>query len=358
MSIAALSLLLLQTPAQAERPYALMVGDPAPALKVKEWVQGEPVAGFEPGMVYVVEFWATWCGPCRVAIPHINELSHTYAGRARFVGVSVWEHLDRGPYKVPEFVEEMGDKLTYTVGADRVADADPAVMADTWMTAAGQSGIPTAFIVDTQGRVAWIGHPMRMDGPLADVVAGKWDIEAAAREHATAMIVKGLSNQLRREVTKAKKDKDWDAAIAAIDTAVKEHPVIEPTFCIERYFLLLDAGRGNEAAVYGMRIVDDLQKDSASYLNTLAWSIIDPHAARADGDLKLALHAAERAAELAAEDPNVLDTLGLALFRAGQVERAISVQEKAVSLAKGTPNEADLQGRLDEFRAARGRRQP
>src|SRR5688572_6824044 len=76
-----------------ERPYALMIGDPAPAIQVAEWVQGKPVAKFEPGSMYVVEFWATWCGPCKVAIPHLNELSKTYAGKVQFIGVSVSEKI-------------------------------------------------------------------------------------------------------------------------------------------------------------------------------------------------------------------------------------------------------------------------
>src|SRR5437016_6214034 len=56
----------------------LSVGDPAPKLQVSKWVQGDPVKEFSKDNVYVVEFWATWCGPCRESIPHLNEVYKKY----------------------------------------------------------------------------------------------------------------------------------------------------------------------------------------------------------------------------------------------------------------------------------------
>jgi thiol-disulfide isomerase/thioredoxin len=62
-------------PPTKEKPAASLTGrDPAPPLKVSKWLKGEEVKRFEPGKVYVVEFWATWCGPCIAFMPHLAEL--------------------------------------------------------------------------------------------------------------------------------------------------------------------------------------------------------------------------------------------------------------------------------------------
>ena len=59
-----------------------MVGDPAPRLQVDRFVKGAPVKDFKQGQVYVVEFWATWCRPCKESIPHITELQKKYGSKA------------------------------------------------------------------------------------------------------------------------------------------------------------------------------------------------------------------------------------------------------------------------------------
>ena len=140
-------------------PAALKVGDPAPKLSPGEWVKGEPVKDFEGDKVYMIEFWATWCGPCIAAIPHINEIYRKNKDKGLVV---IGQNLGEDHATVKAFASKMGSKMTYRVTAD---DAK-GTMGAKWLKAAGQNGIPCAFVVNKKGRIAYIGHPMAMDDSL------------------------------------------------------------------------------------------------------------------------------------------------------------------------------------------------
>ncbi len=169
-----------QAAAKAAPQVSLRVGDPAPKLQPAKWVQGEPVNEFESGKAYLVEFWATWCGPCRASIPHLNELHTKYRDKGLVViGQNCWERDDA---LVAPFVKNMGDKMSYRVALDDKRDSQKGRMAETWMDAAQRKGIPSAFLVDTKGKLAWIGHPMELREEMIErVLTGqKSAVEAAA----------------------------------------------------------------------------------------------------------------------------------------------------------------------------------
>src|SRR5688500_8156890 len=79
-----------KAPPKQEKPTpTLKIGDPAPALPATKWLQGNAVKVFEPGKTYVVEFWATWCVPCIVMMPHLSELQQQYKDKGvTFIGYS------------------------------------------------------------------------------------------------------------------------------------------------------------------------------------------------------------------------------------------------------------------------------
>lgn len=116
MLLAAALLLATRLFAQEAAPAPALVpgGEVKPdALQKGEWVQGEAPAAWEPGKVYMLECWATWCGPCLAVIPHVNELHKKYSEKGlRVIGVNVWED---GKEKVSKFVQGKGEGMSYPV---------------------------------------------------------------------------------------------------------------------------------------------------------------------------------------------------------------------------------------------------
>jgi thiol-disulfide isomerase/thioredoxin len=157
------------------RAQTLSIGDAAPAMQVRQWLKGNPVNSFEKGKVYVVEFWATWCKPCIAGMPHLSELAAQYKSKVTIAGISILERAGTTIGTLDSFVAKMGNKMAYNIGAE-----DSNYMAKRWLNASGERGIPLAYVIDQQGRIAWIGLPRLLDTVLPKVIAGKWDIAAAA----------------------------------------------------------------------------------------------------------------------------------------------------------------------------------
>lgn len=141
----------------------LKVGSDAPKIEATKWVKGTEVKSFEKGKVYIVEFWATWCPPCVKSIPHLTEMAKKYKD-VTIIGMASSERqgkdakTDNRLEVVEKFVKDQGEKMEYTVAYD--ADRK---MASSWMRPAGQGGIPCAFIVNGEGKIAWIGNPLSDD---------------------------------------------------------------------------------------------------------------------------------------------------------------------------------------------------
>jgi thiol-disulfide isomerase/thioredoxin len=331
----------------------LKPGDAAPKLTVKEWIKGEPVTGFAKGKVYVVEFWATWCGPCKATIPHLTELQKKFKD-VTFIGVAVWEE-DQA--KVKPFVAEMGEKMGYRVAVDEVPagkEADSGAMATHWMKAAGQGGIPAAFVVDGEGRVAWIGHPGELEGPLSEVVAGKFDISAAAAK-AKKEAERAGKMQAFQQKARAIGDNP-KALLKLIDETIAADASMEKELGLGKFSLLRLTGQKESAIAFGQKLISSAGKDDAESLNELAWGLVAPDApTKPDADfLKIALEAAKKADELSdGKNGAIADTYAKTLWDSGDKAKAIEVQERAVKLAlKGSPEEQELRQRLEEYKKA------
>jgi hypothetical protein len=112
--------------------------------------------------------------------------------------------------------------MTYRVTADDKADGGKGRMANAWLTAAGLNGIPAAFIIDKQGKIAWIGHPMKMEATMLEaILAGKYDTKKAAEEVAreekqAAMTTAGRLRGLQVTYTRQLAASQWPEAEATM----------------------------------------------------------------------------------------------------------------------------------------------
>jgi len=346
---------LLLTSMAMAKP-SLKVGDKPPAIQVAHWVKGEPVKSFDKGKVYVVEFWATWCGPCRESIPHLTKLAKKYKDKVTFTGVSVYERPAGDLPTVNSFVKTMGDKMDYHVGADDSSG----VMGKTWMEAAGQDGIPTAFVVGKDTTIAWIGHPMiGLEEVLDQVVADKFDAKAFAAKQEKDKEEQAKMQQLLSKAGQLLQSGKTKEGLAELNSVLAAHPELEKRVGPAKFHLLL---QNDEAAAYpyASKLAEGPFKDNAAVLNDLAWSIVDDKAKLKAPKLDLALKIAQRAAAVSkSEDGMILDTLAFAYYRNGNVNKAIETQEMAVKLVDkmdGVPAEVkkEIADRLEMFKKKKG----
>ncbi|MBL8730663.1 MAG: redoxin domain-containing protein [Planctomycetes bacterium] len=313
----------------------LVAGKPAPALHVAKWVKGDPVAAFAKDRVYVVEFWATWCGPCIAGMPHLSEVQKRHAAQLTVIGVTS-EDESNSLADVEAMVAAKGDTMAYTVAWDDERKTHVA-----WFDAAEQEGIPCCFVVDKQGTIAWIGHPQWLDTILPDVLAGAYDPAALAGK------VTAIEKRLTRIFLAAQVKPA--TALEEAKTLLAEFPFLTDQVEPGLFSLLLEGQGAKDAWPIGERMVARAiaGKDAAT-LNDVAWLIVDPAAERAERNLDLAMRAASKAVEFTRSgNPNILDTLARVHAWRGEFARALELQQQALALVA---DDAEMTAALDGAR--------
>jgi len=294
----AATLMLAAMPAQAAN-----IGDPAAELDIAEWIKGQPVDLVKGDTTYVVEFWATWCGPCLQTIPHLTEIQEKYKDQnVVVIGVS-----DEDAATVKPFVAEQGENMDYRV----VVDNDRKTYAG-YMQAYNRNGIPAAFIVDKNLNVAWVGHPLDgMDEVLEQVVEGTFD----AATHAAKATIREQQIALVNGMINAAQEGDVDAVNGAAKEALATYPK---------------------------------EKD---LLGAVAWLLLD-HPNEKIRNPELSLEVVRAAMKVGGQqDPMVIDTLARALFDSGDAAQAVIEQQKAIDIAPNDEIRAQLQQTLARYQA-------
>lgn len=395
---------LLALPGLALTLAAAELGDPAAPLKISEWIKGSPVnlADVKGKKIVVVEFWATWCPPCRTSIPHLTELAKKFKDKdVVIVGIS-----DEKPPVVKAFVEKMGPKMDYVVAID-----DDHATAEGYMGAYDQNGIPHAFLVDKTGRVVWHGHPMGgLDQALEEVVAGKLDLdkvrkrnraEAKLQEYFQRLLSGGdeaKTAELEKELVALDQElgglmdgRKFDPAdlrkraqfsrllreyqqtylsgedVPAAQLAAMEKTLTElapagfelATFKQEmsaskafRDYMMeaTTTARAEKLAELGKKL-EDLDSKNHQMLNQIAWILLTDENVK-KRDVALATRIAKTAYDACeGKDASVVDTYARALFDSGQVDDAIREQKKAIELCQDDDMRKELEANLQTYQA-------
>jgi thiol-disulfide isomerase/thioredoxin len=355
----ALLLLLLTATLSAA---GLKVGDPAPVTRPETMLQGEAVKEFKKGDVYVFECWASWCGPCIAAIPHLNDL-HKKMGKKGVVitGVNVWESERdaASAQRAKDFLKAQGDKMSY-----RVALGGKAFIKD-WLEAAGVNGIPHAFVV-ADGKIAWMGHPIQLTdevigdiltgtplaaaAPVADKVPQRRLSKPAAAASAAPGDPEMAAAQAKLDaLSEAMRKRDWEAAEKALPAAAGVLPAQEGKELRESIEAQIGLARGDPAKFYAQlgRLADE-EFDDAEALNEIAWRLLTMKAFAKNPNLVLAEKCAVQSVKLTKEaHPDKLDTLARLRWLQGKKEEAIRWQIKAVDKAEAGRMKELLQKTLD-----------
>lgn len=348
------------TDGQTTQP-SLNIGDPVPPLHVREWLKGTPIQGFEGGRVYVVEFWATWCGPCIAEMPHLSIVADKYKRTVIVVGVDVMEK-DTSLKNVRAFVDSMGSAMGYSVGEE-----DSNFMTTRWLNASGEAAIPVAFAVNREGKLTWIGHPRYLDEVLPKILNNSLDIAKASAERKLNKRLEILDDSAGDELRdyRAVVEKQYfgrsdSLLLRRVSEIVGKEPELKYTPNIAAFtFNLLLKTDPKKAFEYGKVLVVTPTYDIPPYY------IIFNNIKSYSGEHKLPLQIYELGIEAyqariayspeTIDLPNTYHTMAEWYWRAHNTSKAIEFEERAIGELKAkkrgpTDSLAAFESRLQQYK--------
>lgn len=318
---------------------SLGIGSKAPSLDIEHWLQDgggnfKEVTDFEDEKVYVVEFWATWCGPCISSMPHLAELQNQYRDSVQIISVSdetvdeVNDLMGKEHPQAGKTFQEITSAYSLTTDPDRSVH-------EAYMEAANQNGIPTAFIVGKTGLIEWIGHPGNMDEPLEKVVQDSWDREAFKAE---LRIQEELQNKMQELGQLAVAGK-FDEALALADEQIAgaANETIKEHWTAVRFSMKISKGDLDDETLAFYRDQIEQIKDDPISLTRFGYSLygISQQGADINPLAADAIKALDAVADDVPESNRVLyyNTLALLNDSVGSLDAAIRAMEKAVEFA-------------------------
>ncbi|WP_316792038.1 TlpA disulfide reductase family protein [Pedobacter frigoris] len=308
---------------------SLKIGDKAPALEAV-WLKNKPKTTFGDGKVHVVEFWATWCNPCRMGMPHLSKMAQKYKGQVVVSAIDVWERSHQKDKsmdptsRVKSFVDNSHDMLDCSVGMD----TEDEKIVKTWLRP--KNGLPTAYVIDQYGTIVWIGSPF---GGLYHVVplvlAGKFNEAERAKIRPAYQARLAEHRKFQKEAEDALKAGDYMKAITAADAANTVEPVFDD-YIIPIKYEALDRMDREKGRAYARELMNGSHKN-APVLLILMWArrILDEQYKNPDYQIALELmQAGMRCTDFG--EGFQAEMLAKAYAKVGDLENAVKIQAKIV----------------------------
>jgi thiol-disulfide isomerase/thioredoxin len=308
---------------------APQIGDKAPAVKIAKWMTNKPPA--VPGdkdagkHVYLVEFWATWCGPCKRSIPHLAELHAKHLKE----GLIVIGVTNEEPSEVEKFFKKnAGNKtlqMPYFVGCDNDMATSNAWTKDL-------EGIPHAFLVDKTGTVLWQGNPLAdtsgMDDAIRRTLAGQYDVKTAKDSAEAAKKYGELMQQLQQSYASG----DKEGQFKLLDRMNMARPNDVQPYLIRRH-LLVENNMRDKIPAWDIRMESAVQDSATGLMEVVGFQLSQEPENR---NAELLHRCAVRACALSKEsDGDALSMLARVQCELGMIDAAIATEKKALALASG-----------------------
>ena len=325
----------------SDRVFPMGPGDAAPKLKLAKFLHGEPVSDFRENHIYIIEFWATWCGPCLQTLPYIAELQDRYSDSVTAIGVTA-----ESEETVSKFLKEemdcggtWGDVLNFGIALD-----DGRATQQRWRETSNDEEMPFVMIVGRTGLIEWSGHPATMGNALKAIVEGSWDRQVARKLLRQEVTGQHSINQNQQAIVTAVNAGNYHEAVGITDRMLKGLPDNPKILSLQKQ-LMLDGGQFQRLNKVLAKLVK-LSHNNSAELNLLAWNMtVELNIPKPD--LELALRAAKRASELTNhKSASILDTVARVHYERGELQEAIEWQQKA---ADAKPSSKLLARTLKEY---------
>lgn len=191
----------------------LAVGDKAPEINVTNYIENIPQDKYVKGKYILLEFWATWCGPCLGAVPHLNTLREKYKERGDILFLSM-------TYEEPEKILKTLKRIQFKTSV--VTDQSNITFKGFGVERDGTITVPRTILIDNKGIIKWIGNPFQLTDSLFDNFVNEKTIKQDIVEEVKSKVqTPVLEPNIIEAATQVLKDKQTKFCFSLIESENK-----------------------------------------------------------------------------------------------------------------------------------------